>query len=145
MLSNESAALASDVTIAQLVGEVYESAPAVDRGRFLEQLLRPLGVLSLVGIADGIFAKIRFRSGWQDLSVRLDDIQTVRSDHVIALVDHAQQVSVEAVDGLAQMVSSSPVMATSAAAALLVTVLVQRARSRRTDSAMTDAASRHTH
>jgi len=129
----------SDIAIAQLVAEVYEAAPAAERGHLLEQLLRPLSVMSLVAIADGIFAKIRFRSGWQDLNVRLEDIQNVSAAHVIALVDHAQQVSVETVDGLAQMLTSSPVMSGSAAAALLVTVLVQRARSRRMDAARSDA------
>ncbi len=131
----------SDVTIPQLVAEVYEAAPAAERGHLLEQLLRPLGVLSLVAIADGIFAKIRFRGGWHDFSVRLEDIQNVRAAHVVALVDHAQQVSVETVDGLAQMLSSSTVMAGSAAAALLVTVLLQRARLRETGLPRTDAGS----
>jgi hypothetical protein len=120
----------AEVKIPQLVAEIYEAAPATERGHLLEQLLRPLGVLSLVAIADGIFAKIRFRGGWQDLNVRLEDIQNVRGAHVMALVDHAQQVSVETVDGLAQMLSASPLLSGSAAAALLITLLMQRARSR---------------
>jgi hypothetical protein len=127
---DEPCAQAADVTIPQLVAEVYESAPADERGHLLEQLLRPLGVLSLVAVADGIFAKIRFRSGWQDLHVRPEDLQSVRATDVAALVDHAQQVSVEAVDGLAQVLASSPVMTGSAAAAVLVLVLLQRARAR---------------
>jgi len=134
---------AYDLSIPELVAEVYEAAPAAERGHLLEQLLRPLGVLSLVAIADGIFAKIRFRSGWEVLNVRLDDIQDVRSSHVMALVDHAQQVSVEAVDGLAQMLSSSPLVASSTAATLLVTVLVNRARSRETAANTVDGTSRH--
>lgn len=138
--SSGAAGKVPDIRIPELVAEVYEAAPAAERGHLLEQLLRPLGVLSLAAIADGIFAKIRFRSGWQDLNVRLDDIQNVRAAHVIALVDHAQQVSVETVDGLAQMLTSSPVMSGSAAAALLVTVLMQRARSRRADALGADAA-----
>lgn len=125
---NEPAMLSTEPTIPELVAAVYEAAPAVERGHLLEQLLRPLGVLSLVAIADGIFAKIRFRSGWQDLSVRLDDIQNVRAAHVIALVDHAQQVSVETVDGLAQMLVASPALSGTAAAALLVAMLLKRAR-----------------
>jgi hypothetical protein len=130
------------VSVPELVAEVYEAAPPAERGRLLEQLLRPLGVLSLVAIADGIFAKIRFRSGWQVLNVRLEDIQNVRSTHVMALVDHAQQVSVEAVDGLAQTLLSSPLVTSSAAAALLVTVLQKRASSRGTSAAMVDDTSR---
>ena len=92
--------------------------------------MRPLGVLSLMAIAGGVFASLRFRGGWQDFHVRLDDAQRVHAGDVIALVDHVQQVSVEAVDGLAQTLMASPIMAGSAAAALLVTLLLQRARSR---------------
>lgn len=121
----------SEITIAQLVGQVYELAPPAERSRLLEHLLRPLGVLSLVAIANGIFAKIRFRSGWPDLHVQLEDAQNVQASDVITLVNHVQQVSVHAVDGLADMLAASPVMAGSAAAALLITVLVQRARTRR--------------
>ncbi|MGS0754621.1 hypothetical protein ACVBEH_07815 [Roseateles sp. GG27B] len=101
----------TEASIPELVAQVYAAAPPVERGHLLEQLLQPLGVLSLVAIADGIFAKVRFRSGWQDLVVRMEDIQSVRTDHVVALVDHAQQVSVEAVDGLAQWLTASPVLA----------------------------------
>lgn len=53
--------------------------------------------------------------------------------HPITLVDYVQQVSVHAVDGLAQVLAATPLMATSAAAALLMTLLVQRARNRRAD------------
>jgi hypothetical protein len=124
------AAAAPERSIPELVAEVYEAAPAAERGHLLELLLRPLGVLSLFGIAGGVFANIRFRSGWQEVTVRLEDIQNVRGSQVMALVDHAQQVSVETVDGLAQMLTASPILSGSAAAAVLVSVLVQRARSR---------------
>lgn len=129
--SDKVTCLVSEITIAQLVGQVYELAPPTERSRLLEHLLRPLGVLSLVAIANGIFAKIRFRGGWPDLHVRLEDAQNVQASDVITLVDHVQQVSVHVVDGLADMLAASPVMAGSAAAALLITVLVQRARNRR--------------
>jgi hypothetical protein len=121
----------SEITIAQLVGEVYESAPPVEKSRLLEHLLRPLGVLSIVAVANGIFANIRFRGGWQDMHVRPEEAQNVQASDVITLVNHVQQVSFHAVDGLAKMLAASPVMTGSAAAALLVTVLMQRARSRR--------------
>lgn len=124
---------ATALTVSQLVGQVYEVAPVVDKSHMLELLLRPLGVLALVVVADGIFAKIRFRGGWPDLHVRLEDAQTVQARDVITLVDYVQQVSVHAVDGLAQMLAATPMMATSVAAGLLVTLLVQRAKSRRSD------------
>jgi hypothetical protein len=117
-----------DTRIANLVAEVYDSAPAAERGRLLEHLLRPLGVLSLVAIAGGVFAGIRFRSGWQPIRIPVEELQYVRAADVAALVDHTQQVCVEAVDGLAQILMGSPVLAGSAAAVMLITALLQRAQ-----------------
>ena len=124
---------ALQITVPQLVAEVYAAAPAPERGRLLEYLMRPLGVLALVAIADGIFATIRFGGGWPDLHARLDDVNRVQPGDVTALVDRVQQVSGDAVDGLASIVSASPVMASSAAAAVLVAVLLQHARTRRAE------------
>ena len=118
------------VAIPMLVGKTYESASGTERCHLLEQLLRPLGALSLLAVANGVFASIRFRAGAQDVHVRLDDIRNVRGSDVIALVDYVQQISVEAVDGLAQMIAASPVLAGSAAAGLLMAMLVRRARTR---------------
>jgi hypothetical protein len=123
----------SEAAISQLVGQVYEIAPPAERSRLLEHLLKPLGVLSLVAIANGIFASIRFRSGWPDIHVRPEDAQNVEANDVITLVNHVQQVSIHAVDGLADMLSASPVMTGSTAAALLITLLMQRSRNRRAE------------
>ena len=131
----------AEISIAQLVGQVYESAPPAERSRLLEHLMRPLGVLSLVAVANGIFASIRFRSGWPDMHVLLEDAQHVQARDVITLVNHVQQVSMHAVDGLADMLASSPVMTGSAAAALLMTVLLQRARTRRASDGEVDNSS----
>jgi hypothetical protein len=124
---------ASEAAIAQLVGQVYELAPPAERRRLLEHLIKPLGVLSLVAVANGIFASIRFRSGWPDLHVRVEDAQNVQARDVITLVNYVQQVSVHAVDSLAHLLAASPVMTGSAATTLLITLLMQRARSRRAD------------
>jgi len=125
----------SEVSIGQLVGNVYEETPLAERGRLLEPLLRSLGVLSLVGVANGIFAKMRFRSGGQELHVRPDDVQNVRAADVTALVDYVQKASVDAIDRLGPALAASPAAAGSAAAALLVAMLVQRARARSGDTA----------
>lgn len=117
--------------IPELVAQVYEIAPPTERGHMLEQLLQPLGVLSLVAIAHGVFASIRFRSGWSALHIQLEELSRIRGSDVVALVEHAQQVSVEAVDGLAQVLSRSPQLAASAAGALLVALLVERSKTRR--------------
>ena len=119
--------------LARLVVDAFQSASPVVRRHLLERLLRPLGVLSLVAVAGGIFAKIPLRSNWQHLQVRIEDVQNLRSSDLIALVDHVQQVSVEAVTGVAHMIAASPLMASSAAAAVLGTVLVRHSRMGRRD------------
>lgn len=121
---------ASQAQIAQLVGQVYAIAPPTMRTRLLEHLLQPLGVLSVVAVANGIFANIRLRSSTADLHVRVEDAQNVQPGDVITLVNFVQQVSFHAVDGLADVLATSPVMTGSAAAVLLVTLLMQRARAR---------------
>lgn len=135
------APLDPEQAIPSLVAQVYESAPAAERCHLVATLLRPLGVLSLVAIANGIFAKIRFRNAGQELNVRVDDLQNVHAADMVALVHHAQQVSVETVDSLVHLLTSSGGLASSAAAALLIGLLVQRARSRRSTQTQADDAS----
>jgi len=123
----------SEAAIAQLVGQVYEIAPPAERRRLLEHLIKPLGVLSLVAVANGIFASLRFQSGWPDMQTRVEDAQRIHARDVIALVNYVQQVSAHAVDGLASVLASSPVMTGSAAASVLITLLMQRSRTRRAE------------
>jgi hypothetical protein len=136
---------ASDITIPELVGKIYDAAPVTERCRMLEHLMKPLGALALVGVCNGIFAKIWFRSGWHDLHIRSEDAQTVQGIDVIPLVDYVQQASAETINGLASLLSTSPMMVYSAATAVLVTLLVRRIQTRRTMSGesgnSTDSAS----
>ena len=113
-----------------LVARVYEEAPPAVRGRLLEHLLKPLSLLSLTAVANGIFAKITLGNGWSNLKVTADDANRVDPGDVIALVNHVQQVSVQAIEGLSKIISTSPVLAGSAAAAMLVTLLASQAKNR---------------
>jgi hypothetical protein len=123
---------AHDLSIAQLVGQVYESAPPAVQKRLLTQLIQPLGLLSLAAVANGIFASLRFRSAEVDVQARLESVNnSVQTHDVITLVNYVQQVSSQAVDGLADMLAASPVGAGSAAAAVLISVLMQRTRKRK--------------
>lgn len=123
-----------DLSLPQLVSEVYEAVPAAERSRLLQHLLRPLGVLSLAAVANGIFSKILFIGGWPDLRIRPEQLDSVHAEDVIALVEYVQQASWEVMDGLVQLVSESPVMSATAGATLLITVLRNRARRRQADS-----------
>jgi hypothetical protein len=116
---------------AQLVGKVYETISAQEQSKLLGQLLRPLGILSLVGVADGIFAKLWFRSGQQIAHIRLDDAHQVQAGDVADLVEFVQQVSVETVNAVVAMLAKSPALAGSTAAALLAATLIRRIRYRR--------------
>ena len=117
--------------LTRLVAKVYASAPAAVQSSLLAQLLRPLGILSLLALAGGIFAKMRFHCASPGIHVVLEDARNVRIGDLLILVDHAQQVSGQALDGLAQIITASALMTTSAAAAVLVTVLAARASERR--------------
>jgi hypothetical protein len=75
---------APDITIPVLVGKIYDAAPITERCRLLEHLMKPLGALALVGVCNGTFAKIWFRSGWQNLHIRPEDAQTVQGIDVIS-------------------------------------------------------------
>lgn len=118
-----------DERIGDLVGQLYGGAAPNERRKLIEHLLAPLSLLSLFAVANGVFAKAWFRRGWQDLSVRIEDLDVVGTSDVVALVDFVQQVSVDTINGLAQVVAASPTMGASAAAALLIAVLVKRMRS----------------
>lgn len=136
--SNPAGQLVPETEIAELVGRVYETAPIAERSRLVSHLIRPLGVLGLFAVANGIFAKVWFRSSYPEMQLRVEDVQNIKTNDIVALVDYLHQVRVEAVDGLAQLLAASPVLAGSAAAGLLISVLLQRARKRRQDDGLTD-------
>jgi hypothetical protein len=120
--------------LTQLVGRVYEAAPPALRRSLLEHLMRPLGVLSLVAVGGGVFAKLRFRGGWPELSIRMEDLQEVRPGDVLALVNHVQQMGTGFLTGLAQLLAHAPPgMAQSGAAVVLVALLLKKAQHRRSD------------
>jgi hypothetical protein len=125
--SNE---LSRNGTIPQLVGRIYEAAPLAEKIHLLEHLLRPLGALSMVGIANGAFARIWLRSAGRVPLVRAEDVRTAVGNDVAALVAYVQQFSVQTICGLTQIVAASPALAGSAVAALLLTALLKRSRGR---------------
>jgi hypothetical protein len=112
--------------LSNLVGKLFEIAPESERINLVAHLIKPLGLLSLAAIADGIFAKIRLRGGWIDVDVRLDDVRGIKSNDIVALTNYAQQVSTDVVHGLSHVFAASPVLASTATAALLVKILMRQ-------------------
>ena len=114
-----------------LVGHAYAASPPQVKQSLLEQLIRSVGVLGLVTVAGGVFAKIRLRGGWPDIAVRLDDLQDIRTSDVVALVDYVQQVSTDALMGATQLLASNPALLGSGAVAVLVSIMIRRVPDRR--------------
>lgn len=115
--------------LAQLVGEVYQVATPAERSRLIETLMRPLSLLCLAAVSGGVFTAIRLRSGWQTLQVGLEDTLNIRAPDVTALADMVLQVDADRLDNLRSLLTS-PSMAGTAAAMLLLAVLRTRRQPR---------------
>jgi len=129
-LHNASGDAAPAESVPALVAKVYAEAPPAERGRLLEHLLKPLSLLSLAAVANGIFAKITLSNGWSTLKVDPEDASRVDTGDVMALVSHVQQVSVQAIESLSKVISTSPVLTGSAAAAVLLALLAKQSTAR---------------
>lgn len=75
------------------IGEIFEISPIGVRIKMLEYLLRNIGVLPLVAVANGIFAKIVFRGSWPELRIKEEDVVEVKVGDVISLADYVLQVN----------------------------------------------------
>lgn len=114
--------------VPELVARVYAEAPPSLKSRLLDQLLKPLGLLSLVTVCNGTFANLALGRDWSYVGIRPELTQSVDSRQVMLLADYAQQVSFQSISGLAQVLSGSPVVQGSVAASALLALLIKRAR-----------------
>jgi hypothetical protein len=117
--------------VSLLVGKVYADSPPAEKSNLVEQLMRPLGILSLLAVANGIFANIRLHGDWTNMQARVAYLQKIDVSDVVALANFAQESSIQAVDGISGMLSTSGTLAGSAAALILIRILSERARRRR--------------
>ena len=122
----------SETDMPELVAQLYCAASPPEKSRLLEHLVRPLNLLPLFALADGVFARIWFRSGQEDLHIRAEDAQMVSGSDIAALVAYVQQSSAEVLDGMLQIIHASPVMAGSAAAIMVMMVLRKKSMRKRT-------------
>lgn len=124
--------------IPALVGEIYESASAPERVSLIEQLMSPLSLLAVFAVANGLFARLWFQRGFQDNRIRIEDTYVVGKADIAALTSFVQQVSMETIDGVAQVVANSPGLAATAAAALLLATIGRKLREARDASRSND-------
>ncbi|WP_157268189.1 hypothetical protein [Azohydromonas aeria] len=72
-----------------LIVRLYEEADGPLRARMLECLLRPLGPLALVAVANGAFGAFVHRRRWHLLRIHANDTLEVRSDQLQELAEFA--------------------------------------------------------
>lgn len=116
-----------------MVGKVYQIAPPTERGLLIKHLMRPVGLLALGAIANGVFTSIRFQGGFNNLQAKMEDLHAIREHDVVSLANHVQQVSAQAVNGLGEILVSSPALAGSTVAIVLIKILMDRTKNRRND------------
>lgn len=110
------------------VAGLYRDAHAGLRAQLLERLLRPMGVLGLVAVADGVFAALRQRHGWQDAQVTAEDTTAVSADHVFQLATYLQERTPEALASLTDLLATHPAALATVSGALLWDLLRRGSR-----------------
>jgi hypothetical protein len=116
--------------VALLVGRLYKEAPPALRTQIIDRLVQPLGLLSLAGVANGVFSRLLLRADGGDLP-GIAAAQAIQGADVVSLVDFAQQVSGDCVDGLYGLLTANTAALTTAAALVLLAVLRKRVQGRR--------------
>ena len=114
-----------------LVARVYGDAPLAMRRDILISIAKPLGFLSLVAVANGVFSKAIFQDPQATPNISLEQVPSIALQDVWTLIDFAYQVSGNAFNGLAQLIPASPAVAATASALLLLTWIAQRKKRRR--------------
>jgi len=122
-LFSPSPAEAGAVLVPLYVSGVFREAPPSFRAQLVETLMRPMGALGLVAVANGVFAAVRHRHGWERLEVTLDDTARISADQVLELSAYLQQSAPEVFRQVAELVSSQPAVAGGLSAILLMQVL----------------------
>ena len=116
------------------VSGVFREAPAWFRAQLIECLMKPMGALGLVAVANGVFAALRQRHGWQQLQVTLEDTSRITGEQVLELSSYLQQTAPEVFQRVGELVSRQPALTGSLSAMLLLHVL-RRTMRRRVDGA----------
>lgn len=117
--------------LAVLVADFYDQAPVGTRVRLLQQLLRPVGPLALVGIAAGAFAELLPLARWQDgARVTADKLGGIGFNQVRELVFYVEQKSPALLGRLPDLLGGDNRlwMATASGAVLLLALRAWRNR-----------------
>jgi hypothetical protein len=106
--------------LAPLVADLYAKAPAPQRLRLLNGLLRPVGPLALVSIAAGAFASLLPTTRWDTARATLDDAMRLSASQVFELARYVEQKNPEAFAQLPDLLPDSRLWVGSLSGALLL-------------------------
>jgi hypothetical protein len=124
--------------IARVVSRVYRSASGALRADMLAHLLRPLGVLGLVAVASGAFARLVRRDGLVPDTISAEDMVRYSSEQIRELTLFVHEVNPDALQPLIEQLAQNGmgIAALSTAALVLLHRSSRRslAVSRTTDS-----------
>lgn len=112
---------------ARLVSRVYRSASQPLRADMLVCLLRPLGTLSLVGVASGAFATLLQLNGAAPAILSVEVVARFSSDQIMELASFVHEVNPGVMEQLAALLAQNPMGVTALSASALV-LLYRRLR-----------------
>jgi hypothetical protein len=122
--------------IARVVSRVYRAANGALRADMLAHLLRPLGVLglvSVVSVASGAFARLVRRDGLVPDTIAAEDIVRFSSEEIRELTVFVHEVNPEALQPLIEQLAQNGMgIAALSTAALVMLLHNSRERSART-------------
>ena len=98
---------------------LYAEADTALKVQLVECLMRPMGALGLVAVADGVFAALRHRHGWQRLQVTADDLVSVSADDVYQLAGYLLEAAPEAFGRVVHLLASNPTALATVSGVLL--------------------------
>lgn len=126
----DTAVARTGVVAPRLISRLYGAANQPLRTKLIACLVRPLGPLGLVAVAAGAFAGLLRRNSDGGITLVIDDVARYSNEQVYELARFVEQVSPQALQQVAALVSDKPVgfAAFSASAAMLLLRVMQGAR-----------------
>jgi hypothetical protein len=106
--------------VARLVSRVYRAANDAMRAEMLARLLRPLGILSLVAVASGAFARLLQSNGVVPDTISTADVVRYSSDQILELTLFVQEVNPDTLQQLAEQLAQNTMGMTALSATALV-------------------------
>jgi hypothetical protein len=112
---------ASERALPDVVGTVYDQAPVRLRTKLLALLLGALGPLAMAALSQGGFARFLLRDPSEETFVTTQDVLSIPTGHIMALVRYVTEACPERLSGLVALLQrEDPALFGTVAGAVLV-------------------------